>query len=353
MTKAVHKKRPDLAPYVWTAITFLSLAILYKTPGVDWPLIIHRIAWPLSRLLIIMAFSLGLSAVVEGMGWSGIVARLSKPLMRMGKLSDWSGTAFITAFFSGVAANTILWNVYKEEKITRREMILANLLNLGLPSYTLHLPITLAVMVPLVGRAGFMYVCITLAAALLRTVFVLFLGRITLSSPRKMHDSGPECQKMTQERRGWERIKELLARYVLDRLSRIAMYTVPIYIIVVVLQQWEFFNWLQTKSGAIITTEALPVEGISVVVFSIVAEFTAGAAAAGAMLNTGILTVKETVLALLFGNVISTPVRALRHQLPRYLGIFQPTMGIIILTTGQALRIISVVVAGGIFFLVY
>lgn len=130
------------------------------------------------------------------------------------------------------------------------------------------------------------------------------------------------------------------------------MYTVPIYIMVVLLQQWEFFDWLQHKSASIITSEALPVEGISVVVFSIVAEFTAGAAAAGAMLNAGVLTVKETVLALLFGSIIATPVRAMRHQLPRYLGIFQPKMGIIILLMGQALRVTSVVIVGFIYFLV-
>lgn len=348
-----HKKRPKPAPYVWAAITFLSIGLLFIAPGVDWPLVVHRIAWPLSRLLIIMALSLGLSALVEGMGWSEIVARLSRPLMRTGNFSDWSGTAFTTAFLSGVAANTILWNAYKEKKLSRREMLLATLLNLGLPSYTLHLPTTIAIIIPLVGTAGLIYVSLTLVAALLRTVFVLILGRLILSSPKEMEKPGPEHQNKEKEEPGKERVKKLLAQYVPGRLSQIAMYTVPIYIMVVLLQQWEFFEWLQDKSASIIAIEALPVEGISVVVFSIVAEFTAGAAAAGAMLSAGVLTVKETVLALLFGSVIATPVRALRHQLPRYLGIFQPKMGIIILMMGQTLRVISVVIVGVIYFLMY
>jgi|AntAceMinimDraft_9_1070365.scaffolds.fasta_scaffold35169_2 hypothetical protein len=348
-----HKKRPKPAAYVWAAITFLSIGFLFVAPGVDLPLIVHRIAWPLSRLLIIMALSLGLSALVEGMGWSEIVARLSRPLMRIGNFSDWSGTAFTTAFLSGVAANTILWNAYKEKKLSRREMLLAALLNLGFPSYTLHLPITIAIIIPLVGTAGLIYVSLTLMAALLRTVIVLILGRLILSSPKKMEEPGKEYQNKEELEPGKKRVKKLLSQYLSGRLGQIAMYTVPIYIMVVLLQQWEFFEWLQDKSASIIAIEALPVEGISVVVFSIVAEFTAGAAAAGAMLSAGVLTVKETVLALLFGSVIATPVRALRHQLPRYLGIFQPKMGIIILMMGQTLRVISVVIVGIIYFLMY
>jgi len=346
-----YKKRPKLAPYVWAAITFLSVGLLFIAPGVDWSLVVHRIAWPLSRLLIIMALSLGLSALVEGMGWSEIVATLSRPLMRTGNFSDWSGTAFTTAFLSGVAANTILWNAYKEKKLSRREMLLATLLNLGLPSYTLHLPTTLAIIIPLVGTAGLIYISLTLMAALLRTVVIIIMGRLILSSPKKMGEPGLEYQN--KEKPGKERVKKLIAQYLTCRLSQIAMYTVPIYIMVVLLQQWEFFEWLQDKSASIVTIEALPVEGISVVVFSIVAEFTAGAAAAGAMMGAGVLTVKETVLALLFGSVIATPVRAMRHQLPIYLGIFQPKMGIIILMMGQALRVISIVIVGIIYFLMY
>ena len=286
------------------------------------------------------------------MGWSEIVARLSRPLMHTGNFSDWSGTAFTTAFLSGVAANTILWNAYKEKKLNGQEMLLAALLNLGLPSYTLHLPTAIAIIIPLVGTAGLIYVSLTLMAALLRTVIVLILGRLILSSPKKMEEPGKEYQNKEELEPGKERVKKLLAQYLTGRLSQIAMYTVPIYIMVVLLQQWEFFGWLQDKSASIITIEALPVEGISVVVFSIVAEFTAGAAAAGAMLGAGVLTVKETVLALLFGSIIATPVRALRHQLPRYLGIFQPKMGIIILIMGQTLRVTSVVIVGIIYFLV-
>ena len=78
----------------------------------------------------------------------------------------------------------------------------------------------------------------------------------------------------------------------------------------------------------------------------------AGFAAAGALLEAGILSVKQTVLALLIGNVLAFPVRALRHQLPRYIGIYSPKMGTQILLMGQGFRIVSIILVGIIYYLV-
>jgi len=45
------------------------------------------------------------------------------------------------------------------------------------------------------------------------------------------------------------------------------------------------------------------------------------------LLQAGSLGVKEVVLALLIGNIVSTPVRSIRHQVPQYLGLFTPAPG--------------------------
>jgi hypothetical protein len=91
-------------------------------------------------------------------------------------------------------------------------------------------------------------------------------------------------------------------------------------------------------------------ESLSIVVLSFVAEFTSGFAAAGALMDSGILTTAQTVLALLTGNVLAFPVRALRHQLPHYMGIFSPRMGAELLVLGQLLRVTSLVAAGAVFY---
>lgn len=338
--------RNILISFIVSAGLLAALAVSRHGIAVD--LLWNRAAWPLLRLILIMSISLGLSALVEGMGWNGMVAALSRPLMRAGNFSDFSGTAFTSAFLSGVAANTLLWNAYQEKRISRSEMLLATLLNLGLPSYTLHLPVTFAIIVPLAGRAGAVYMTITLLAAILRTIIVLLLGRMLLKryKTRANEHNGQETGRPATMDDKRAKVRRLLKKYIKVRLGNILCYTIPIYLFVVFLQQSGFFHWLQEAGANLFIGNDLPVEGISVVVFSIVAEFTAGAAAAGAMLNAGVLTLKETVTALLIGNIIATPVRALRHQLPRYLGIYQLRTGLELLIMGQTLRIISIIIIG-------
>jgi hypothetical protein len=58
------------------------------------------------------------------------------------------------------------------------------------------------------------------------------------------------------------------------------------------------------------------------------------------------------VIALLLGNIIAFPIRALRHQLPRYMGIFSPKMGLQLLLSGQVFRILSLVLMGTLYYMV-
>ena len=86
-------------------------------------------------------------------------------------------------------------------------------------------------------------------------------------------------------------------------------------------------------------------KALSIVVFGMAAEFTAGLAAAGALLSAGELPVREVVLALLLGNLLSTPMRAFRHQFPYYAGIFKPALAAKLIMYNQAFRAVSLVVA--------
>ena len=90
----------------------------------------------------------------------------------------------------------------------------------------------------------------------------------------------------------------------------------------------------------------VPVEALSLVVLSFAAEFTSGFAAAGALLREGVVTTQQAVLALLIGNIVAFPIRALRHQIPRLMGIFAPKMGLQLLLLGQGSRVASLILVG-------
>jgi hypothetical protein len=81
-----------------------------------------------------------------------------------------------------------------------------------------------------------------------------------------------------------------------------------------------------------------------IVMLHLAAEFGAALGAAGGALAAGALTPQEIVLALMVGNILSTPMRAVRHQLPSYAGIYRPGTALRLVLANQALRAISMCV---------
>ena len=79
-----------------------------------------RLVWPLARLLVFIALGLVVGQTIEATGWTRQLAVVAAPLFRFSNLGDRCSAAFTTSFFSGVAANAMLWEFFKDEKITRR-----------------------------------------------------------------------------------------------------------------------------------------------------------------------------------------------------------------------------------------
>jgi hypothetical protein len=349
MTTNTIKERKKSSPWLLYAIlaAILVLACLvfylgsqnitssFKDPTFVW----KRLIKPLLRITLFISLGLFVGQLIEASGWTGRLSAMVRPLMRWGHLSDSSGASFTTAFVSGTAAQAMLVTFQEEGKLSRKEVILTSLLN-GLPAYFLHLPTTFFIILPLAGQAGLLYLVLTLMATLLRTAGLVAYSRMSLP-PRMLEMAGQE-----RERTQWKALFLDTWQKFLKRLKRIMLLVVPVYLVVMLISQLGFFAWLRLKLAGGITTTLVPVESMSVVIFSLVAEFTSGFAAAGALLDAGALTIRETVIALLLGNVVATPVRALRHQLPYYMGIFRPKLGVLLIVLGQTLRVISVIIVG-------
>ena len=61
---------------------------------------------------------------------------------------------------------------------------------------------------------------------------------------------------------------------------------------------------------------------------------------------TNSLEIREIVLALLAGNILAAPIRALRHQLPYYMGIFPPRLAMELVVMSQIVRAVCVILIG-------
>ena len=311
---------------------------------------IQKLGIPLLRLLLFISIGLLAGQVIENFGWTRQVAVFARPFFRFSNLGNRCSAAFTTAFISGASANAMLLDFYEDNKISKIQLFLSNYIN-HFPAFFLHLPTTVFIVLPLTGTAGALYFLITFLATLLRTICFLLFGRLYL----KKHDVNKEKVRSHTEQPSKKNINSILKRIkskLPARITNIIIWVLPIYTIVFILNLNGFFDYLNKTLSNYVTITIIPVESLSVVILSFAAEFTSGFAAAGALMDAGVITVKQTVIALLLGNVLAFPIRALRHQLPRYMGIFSPKMGLQLLLSGQFFRVLSIILMGTLYYIV-
>jgi len=313
----------------------------------SWAVLWHGLAWPLARLLGFVAAGLLVANFIEALNWTHGMARLAAPLIRAGRLPATAGASFSMAFFSGVAANTMLSEAYDAKRLTKKELILANLFN-SLPTYFLHLPTVFFITAPLIKGAAVIYVGITFAAALLRTLVILAVGRLVLP-PRRDGASAPAPEE--REKLDWRGAWRKTIKRFRRKMRQVVRFTVPIYTAIFFLSRHGLFEWIEGMTTSRLTVLSwLDPKAMGIVVFHVAAEFTAGLAAAGALIDNGALGYREVVLALLVGNVLSSPMRAVRHQFPYYAGIFTPKLAGELICWSQAFRVGSVIAAGAVYY---
>jgi hypothetical protein len=297
------------------------------------------LGWPLLRIVFFISIGLLVANVIENLRWTRYMARLATPLVRAGRLHDISGASFSMAFFSGVAANTMLSEAHEKGRLTSRELVISNLFN-ALPTYFLHLPTIFFITYPFLGNYAFVYVGLTLGSALLRTAGIVALGHFILP-PRP--DSCVTCELGEEGKRSLRQILTATRRRFISRLKRILALTVPIYTAVYFFKEYGAFDAVETfMSQHLGFLSWLHPEAFSIVVMHLAAEFTAGLATAAALLESGQIPAKEVILALLVGNILSSPMRAFRHQFPYYAGIFRPAMAMRLIAASQTMRAGSV-----------
>ena len=301
-----------------------------------------RLLFPLSRMLAFVCIGLVVAQAIDHTGWTRKLGALAAPVFRFANLGHRCSAAFTAAFFSGVSANAMLLDFYKEKQITRRQLFLTNFIN-QFPAFFLHLPMTFFIVVPLTRTAGLLYFLLTFLATCVRTFLFILFGRFFVEAQNIGPVVGDDVQGVSKKKKP---LMQSLKEKFPPRFSRVMAFVVPVYTVVYVLTAAGTFDAVEIFMTRFAVQKFVPAQSLSVVVLSFASEFTAGFAAAGALMDAGTITVKQTVIALLLGNIIAFPIRAIRHQLPRYMGIFSPGMGLAMLLMGQGFRMVSIIFVG-------
>ncbi len=300
-----------------------------------WP----QIILPIVRLAFFITLGLFIANFIESLNWTHRLDIFVRPLLKMGRLSSVTGASFSIAFISGVSSNAMLAEAYDKGQMGKTELYLANLFN-SLPRFFLHLPTVFSLTAPMIKGGAFLYVGLTFAATILQTFLVVFGGRLLLpESDGAAYTAMPRQGKIT-----WRDALVKSFTRLKKRIGKVLLFMIPVYILFFLFTKYGLFTRLEHYIAANAWFLAwLNPQSLGIVVLHVTTEFSAGLSAASVLLAANSLTTKEVVLALLVGNILSTPIRAIRHQLPYYTGIYTPHLALQLVGVSQVVRALCVV----------
>lgn len=304
----------------------------------DFELLCTRLLPPLLRLVVTMCVGLLVASLLESLHWTRFVARLAAPLARLGHLREVSAASFALAFFSPAASNSLLAEAHARGELSHKELVFANLFNSS-PTFLVHLPTLFSLVFAFLGPRAFVYVGLSFAAATLRTSATVLAGRLLLPPPPQ---GCPSCPHDAPGPANWREAARKTLRRFKKRISKLLIFTIPIYCLFFAAQQAGWFAaleaWLASNSGWL---SFLDPKSLSIVALYLVSESGAALSAAASLADTGALGTREIILALLVGSILSSPMRAIRHQFPSYAGYFAPALALKLVLANQFCRAAS------------
>jgi hypothetical protein len=308
-----------------------------------WP----QIILPIARIAFFITLGLFVANFIESLNWTHRLATVVRPLLAMGRLSSVTGASFSVAFISGVSSNTMLAEAYDQGRMSKTELYLANLFN-SAPRFFLHLPTVFFLTAPMIKGGAFLYVGLTFAAAVLQTFLVVFAGRLLLPASDGAEYLAPPPG---HARVGWRDALVKSFKRLKKRIGKVLLFMIPVYILFFLFNRYGLFTRLEGYIAAKAWFLSwLNPQSLGIVVLQVTTEFSAGLAAASVLLAENSLTTKEVVLALLVGNILSTPIRAIRHQLPYYTGIYSPQLALQLVGMSQVVRALCVVLVAVVYY---
>lgn len=304
---------------------------------------------PLLNLFTGLAVGLFFASFLEALNLTQYIAKLTLPFVKYAHLNSISATSFALALFSPASANAMLGEALQTKKISEKEVIISNLFN-SLPSTLTHIPAFFFMSFPILGKAAVIYTCISVVTALFRTAATIIVGRFLL--PACELEEHTPAQKMP-EKRLWQEAFSIAWKRFAKRLPRLLFIGIPVYFLMFYLQYFGCFksmeNWLVNSLGF----DFLKPESLSIIVLYMAAELRASLVAGGTVYQAGLLTANEVVLALLIGNVLSTPMRGIRHQLPAYASYYPPCFALKLLCYNQFSRVLAMALVAVIFYFLF
>ncbi len=286
-------------------------------------------------ILVLIALGLFGAGTLMEMGLVHGLSRLTKPLFSFTRLPEVCASAFVVALGSAVAANSMVARFRDDGLLDEKEVILCAIMN-SIPVYirelfTYQLPIVLPALGLLVGG---LYAGVFVITALVKITAVVVLSRLLLDEDRcKVPKNSPPPQRAS--------LKEAVVK-VFRREKRLFLKIAAIYLsmttLVFVLRDRGFFELFSVLPLAELF--GIPPESI-VPLTTYVASPIVGISMLGPMIHNGGISAVQAMIVLMLGSMFMLPLFAVRSLLPRYVAIFGPRLGamIVLFSTGSSMLV--------------
>lgn len=298
------------------------------------------------RLFFFVALGALLGGIIEGRCWYMALAATLGRITRAAKLPNIVGLAMPTALASGPAADSMLVAGLNEGEIRSSAVIAGGCANSFL-AYLSHSIRTMYPVIAAIGMAGVFFYAIQITGGLLAVLGIFAWNRWHVSRLEKKegHTSGsgtaPKEQGSAARVLPWKETLKKSSVRALALLFRLACISVPLILAM---------EWL-IRCGALdfwdrVVPEAVshyfPEQLLTIIAAQLGGLVQSSFVSAG-LLDQGLITKPQILLAMLTASAVSNPFRTLRRNLPTALAIFPLPIALTIVIGMQVARLLTTV----------
>ncbi|WP_054857088.1 hypothetical protein [Vulcanisaeta sp. JCM 16159] len=283
--------------------------------------------------ILTMYYVMSREAVIRPIG------RLGRWITALSGLPGYCSLPFVVSLVSPLTASSMLIAMYKDGKLTHRELYIASLIN-SFPALLSHLRTLMPVLLSTMGVYGLLYLLILITIGLMQMAIFVTLGRRSSSEGRGWGDTAEFTEHAVSSSLNLRRALKLIVRIVLVTSITSITFTV--------IELFGLNNYLSDYLSRMFGT--LSPYAVSLMVAYVISDNVAFAAA-GTLINeglNGILVIKW----MLIGYVASSLIRGIRHNAPYYLGIYGPKDGVTIMLISILTRAFLALLILGILYLI-
>jgi len=312
--------------------------------------------WPrklflLFELAVYITLGVIMAQMLEVGGVVGYLSILAWPIIKLGGLKDETGPAFLMAFQSGAVANSMLVSSRDDGSIDNRQLY-TSVFVVSAISLFAHLP---TFIVPVGAAFGFEATCV-LFGVRFSAVFIQIITTLVVSNwligpylarrPQKEQTQGTskeenESLKTRRKKDDSPYFKKVWKR-TRRTLTRLLICLIPTYLTLSLLEYTGFFKWVVVAFPSLFQWSFLPSESVAIIPAQAVNMYN-GAIAAANFVDSGAITIKQAVLVILAGSIVTAPFRTMKHALPTYVAILGPRAGSVMAISAQILRSIFLI----------